>query len=193
MASSCKHTLSPPPASLFFSFYHKILLISVGVVTLQSRDNGWVILSCPLALSSEDTWGHELFPVPMMSSRTGRMLGVGTHGMPLGSHNNSHLGWRLWGCHAIRAGSTAVLSVLLALAGRHTDLSIHPSQGARTKAVPSSGLCWKFSTGLCSPRGLGCGGKICLEKKKKKIGIQGLHNSVLSFWVLKNKTKPQHS
>jgi len=54
-----------------------------------------------------------------------------------------------------RAGSTAVLSPLVALVSDHTDLAIHLSKGISTRVIPSSSLHHKFNTHLFSPGGLG--------------------------------------
>lgn len=80
MGSSCKHTLAPSPCLLaffFFSFYHKILLLSIKVVSLQTRDNGCFLAqlfwAAPLGMSGlslegcpEATWRHSLLSVPTM-------------------------------------------------------------------------------------------------------------------------------
>lgn len=80
-AGSCKHTLAPSPhLPAFFCFYHKILLLSIKVVSLQNRDNGWfqakLFWATPLGKSRlsfegcpEATWRHNLLSVPMVNLR----------------------------------------------------------------------------------------------------------------------------
>lgn len=92
-----------------------------------------------------------------------------------------------------RAGSTAVLSPLVALVNRRTDRAIQLSKGIRTRVVPSSGLYCKFNMGFFSPRGLGEKNRFELWGRGQKLVSGSCITQSCHFCYLKTKTKSQHS